>query len=553
MKSTSAADLSDGVLAVSDDIATKLTSRLSKATSPAIRAIVADIKAGRFEEAKTAARELEFTDPLAKSERVIRRFTQAAALVGVAAIDKPQTSIMAQAGFPYEVDTGAVRLIQNMIDRQLTRDTRRRMLDRINRAERFQKASDPIDPDDLAKNINRFLRGEIRRVVDVSSNLVGTRVSAYGMLHEARARGITRYRIDAVIDDRTTDICQNLNGRIYTVEEAFTRTQIILNTTDPDQLKKQAPFPKLSELEGESDEDLQRRGFDVPPFHFLCRTVITLIDSDVEYESVPITKFPDKTPNLSPSKIERLFESMEPLAQAALGVASQAALLEAKEAAGGLVRHPGGDGAVARAYAATVYSGNAFSGINATLRRKHRWESDDQREIARTMDRAIADVPPLEESIIVYRGVSGAALEQMNDIGKVVQDDGFVSTSVSPGVALDFGSKDAVLQILIPAGQRALPMGDLSLTKFEAEILLPRSTQMRVVGVSEIETDAGPQQVVRVVVQGQTKAPDLDDLPNFDDWIEEQESLIKLDAEAERSRVKFFYTTAKDIFQVGLG
>lgn len=547
-KPLSASDISEGVLTVSDSMSAKVTTALSRHATKTTKAISAFLKTGLFEEAKSAARELEFTSALEDQEKTIRTFTQSAALVGAGAVDKPATSIMAQAGYPFEVNRSAVSLTQAMIAAQLGRTTRKRLIAQIERSERFQKAASPIDPDKLANDINRYLRGEIRRVVDVSANIVGTRVASHGMLYEARARGITRYRIDAVLDDRTTDICRNMHGREFEVEQAFYRTQMALSITDPKDQKDFMPFPDINELTGEKSRDLQAKGFDVPPFHFLCRSVVVLLGTDVDYDPVPISKFPDTPPEYTPAKIDSLFEEFETTTQAAIKVDNQADLLKAKDVADATPYHPGGDGTAARAFAINAYTGNAFNSINPTLRHKSHWADEETKEIARTLDNAFDDVPALEDDLVVYRGAAGAVLDQLDDIGKVVQDDGFVSTSVTPGAATGFGRQDAILQILVPAGEKVLPLGDLSLTKYEGEVILPRSIQFRVIGHGEVNYDGSKLRVIRVVMQGQTRTPDLDNLPDFEEWIEAQTSLVK----DERYRAKFFYTAAKDLFAVSL-
>jgi len=537
MKPIPAADISDGVLAISGDLSASVTRNLARDLSKSVKAIAADLRAGHFEEAKAIARDLTFTDGLEKSAKVLQKFARATALLGAGGVDRPSTSIMANgAGFPFEVDKSAPRLLSNMISHILTRDTRRRVLDRINRAERFQKAADPIDPDKLAKDINRFLRGDIRRVVDVSANIVGTRLAAYGLYYEARARGISKYRIDAVIDDRTTDICRNLDGRVFEVEFAFNKTGTLLNTTDPAEQKKLAPFPELDQIRGLSNEELQAQGHDTPPFHFLCRSVVTLIGTDREYDPVEYSKFPTEAPELSNDDIDDFFDRMLPITLKSIGAKSIRELEDLKNKAAPLTDPSEVSGPLAKVVATEAYTGNAFNGINTTLRNHSHWQSPEQREIARTLDKAIEDAPALKDDMVVYRGTTGKVYDQLSQIGKVFQDDGFGSATIAPQTAQQWGRADAVLQILVPAGQKALPLGELSLTKYEAEVLLPRSMQFRVVGIDENVPFGGTtRRVIRVVMQGTNRQPDLDNLPDFEEFIE---SLVKAET---RYQAKFFY------------
>lgn len=484
MKPIPAVDISEGMLTLEQDLSGSVTRSLGRALSTATGDIRDHLKAGRFEEAKGVARELTFTDALEATTKSVRRFTRSAALLGAGTIDSPATSIMATGGgFPFEVDTAAPRLIKNMIGHILTRDTRRRILEQIGRAERFQKAADPIDPSKLANDINRFLRGEIRRVVDVSANIVGTRVSAYGMLYEARARGISKYRIDAVIDDRTTEICRNMNGRTFEVEFAFTKTQTLLNTTNPTDQKKLAPFPELDQIRELSDAELQARGHDTPPFHFLCRSVVTMIDNIQETEYPPIPKFPDKVSTPSQGELADFF------------VERREQVLETFETDfGGLLG--GGDPLVK---AVKAYTGSSYRRINAGLRKNDPQTDASIKGIIADMDKAFDKAKPADKDMIVYRGVSANISDRMG-IGKVFQDDGFMSTSVSPGFARSW--EGTVMQIHLPKNAPHIPVDEFSSNPGEFEIVVARASQFRIIGRDKITIDGSEITVIRAVWQG---------------------------------------------------
>ena len=294
MRPISARSLSAGVLTVSDDYAQKLTRQLYRNTTSTLTVIKRLMDAGRFADAKAELRDLKYGAVLKKSQKQTRTAMRSLAILGSAAIDGAKNSIWAKgAAFPFEVDTGATRQLLAIIENRLEGSLIPALEDRIDRASRFQKgvrlqkAKDPIDPDVLARDLNRYLRGEIYRVVQASSNLVGTRVAAYGVLHEARVRGLATYRIDAVLDARTTDICRAMDGRIMKTQTAFKKVQDTLLIQDPTNLAKVVPWPENgAAVEGKASDELQAMGFDVPPFHYLCRSVLTLVDSSTEVQEV---------------------------------------------------------------------------------------------------------------------------------------------------------------------------------------------------------------------------------------------------------------------------
>lgn len=287
MPRISARDISEGVRALSDDVAAAVTRSVSRNMGKSFTKIGRLIRDGNFNEAEAELRELDFTEALNRPERRIRRFAQSLALLGAGAVDSPENSIWGKgAPFPDEVDKGAVNQVMNFSAHRMNGEVKRNLERRMDKAKRFQKAqslvkAEAIDPDKLGKDINKYLRGETYRVVNATSNLVGTRLAAYGMLHEARVRGIVRYRIDAVLDSRTTAICRNMNGRIMSVEPAFTTARTLLQIQDPSNLAKVAPWPgAVEELEGRADAELQQAGYQLPPFHYLCRSVVTLVSTE---------------------------------------------------------------------------------------------------------------------------------------------------------------------------------------------------------------------------------------------------------------------------------
>lgn len=512
MKPFSPAAVSAGVLVVSDDLATGLTTALSRAVSVKTKAIASHLRAGLFEEAKVEARELEFTKPLAAKEKAIRKFTRSAALVGVGAIDSPATSIMVNgADFPWEVDVGAVRLMQAMIATILTRDARRQLLNMITSASMFQKKAEPIDPNKLAGQINRFLRGEIRRVVDVSANIIGTRVSAYGMFFEARARGISRYRIDAVLDDRTTAICQNMHGREFSVEEAFTRTGMLLSVTDPSQQKTMAPFPTADEIRTKTDAELQAMGHSVPPFHFLCRSVVTMIETAVKIDYPAIPQFPDKMGEVSGQEAHNYFKSYDATVGKIFGfdpedVLNRGAYDEAKQ--GGIFS------------GAFNYTGGDYRSINRALRDNNVPSSDDLKNI-KDLDKAFNNTPEFTDGQFLYRAISERAASTIQ-VGKGYQDDGVVSTTINPVFARDW--KTVVMQIYFPPGSKGIPIDRFSSNKGEMEVMFQRGSQFRVISDSVIPIGGKDTRVIRGVFQGLGGVLDPDDvgrlaLPDFPDSV----------------------------------
>ena len=109
----------------------------------------------------------------------------------------------------------------------------------------------------------------------------GLRVREFGRVNSYKKTGAKYYQIVAVIDDRTSDICRALDGKIYPVEPAVECMNAMFEVSDnydfdeaKERLKRIAPFVTEDQIiytngmpSGVSGEHVP-----FPPFHWRCRT-----------------------------------------------------------------------------------------------------------------------------------------------------------------------------------------------------------------------------------------------------------------------------------------
>lgn len=133
----------------------------------------------------------------------------------------------------------------------------------------------------LADALNMAVDGTARMVSSISANLTTSRMVTYGFLSEATAMAVQTYKLEFVLDNRTSDICLALHegDHVFRVDVSMNYMDELMRATDPESMKSIAPFLKsddqtLLDLREMSDEDLQARGVMVPPFHFSCRTIL---------------------------------------------------------------------------------------------------------------------------------------------------------------------------------------------------------------------------------------------------------------------------------------
>ena len=121
-------------------------------------------------------------------------------------------------------------------------------------------------------------------VVDYAGTLSAVR----GQVNTMIDLGVERYEIVNPMDERTTPICQQLNGKVYLVSRARDHFARLDEATTVDEVKAIKGFtgrlpdsltlptggdPKSIE---ERSSELSRLGLLVPPFHFRCRSFLDI-------------------------------------------------------------------------------------------------------------------------------------------------------------------------------------------------------------------------------------------------------------------------------------
>lgn len=106
----------------------------------------------------------------------------------------------------------------------------------------------------------------------------------YGQLRSFEQAGVRELEIVNPMDDRTSEICEHMNGKVFTIEQAREQFDRELAATNPTEFKAAHPWvtieelrdisPKAGDAGAKDAEALALAGIGLPPYHWRCRTTI---------------------------------------------------------------------------------------------------------------------------------------------------------------------------------------------------------------------------------------------------------------------------------------
>lgn len=134
-------------------------------------------------------------------------------------------------------------------------------------------------PARFAGNVDNYTR-------IVAAN-VAQRSRVYSSVSAMDDAGFARYQFTAVMDERTSEVCQEMNGRVFTVASGVQTLQDVSLSESPEDFKQAHPWPKNVEsvrvIAGtgsfsEQNKNLEEAGIALPPLHGFCRSSVEAID-----------------------------------------------------------------------------------------------------------------------------------------------------------------------------------------------------------------------------------------------------------------------------------
>lgn len=103
-----------------------------------------------------------------------------------------------------------------------------------------------------------------------------TKARNFGAVESFVQGGFEEIEILAMLDERTSDICRYMNGKVFKTEWAVSQRDKMMAATSPDLAKLASRWVKYSEIVGRTPEQLYQNGICLPPYHARCRTTVVV-------------------------------------------------------------------------------------------------------------------------------------------------------------------------------------------------------------------------------------------------------------------------------------
>jgi hypothetical protein len=269
--------------------------------------IVAAAEAERYDEAHALADRIDSGAAFTKLQGRLRELAVSSLILGASNVVPVKQTLWVQ-GRPLPKVLGpAMKQTMRQLNETLplqVREEAHRAIDAQRRETFVQKAAGELllkaADLSLADQLNAAVMGTGKALVTITGNLSTSRLVSYGFLSQAIERSITSYQITEVLDRRACPVCKFMHGQTFQTSEAHVHVERILTLEDPEELKVLAPWPKqdkasLAALFAKSPEDLANDRLYNPPFHPLCRGVLTksgTVERLTTFEPGPILQVP---------------------------------------------------------------------------------------------------------------------------------------------------------------------------------------------------------------------------------------------------------------------
>jgi hypothetical protein len=301
-----------------------LLKRLRKAWKPIVAAyhgkIVQAINANDYAAAYEAARHLDLAPVGQTNREFIKYLSLACANFGAKVVSGNRDRVVSSSheGVLNKVTDNLIYSLEYTLTLQMVTNSLQLIASHKATTEAGIPASNTellvqkLEPDQYVKEFTSFARGG-DKLLQLISSQHSSRLSTWGFVAEAEILGVTKYKVTAVLDGRTSDFCRMMNGHTFDVEDARKTVNQVLALDNPDDIKNVQPWPNQSkasieEFKRMTAAELTARNLHIPPYHPHCRTLLTVIGKsprlEKPQEAVQVTPRDDgQSQGMAPAKV----------------------------------------------------------------------------------------------------------------------------------------------------------------------------------------------------------------------------------------------------------
>jgi hypothetical protein len=110
----------------------------------------------------------------------------------------------------------------------------------------------------------------------ITANGAASRSYHYGVTKGAWDAGFRNFVFTAINDDRTSDICSEMDGKTFSIAGAVNVVERRAGGEE-ENLPEVSPWFSAGEIDGRTNDELEAMGCLIPPLHANCRSSITLV------------------------------------------------------------------------------------------------------------------------------------------------------------------------------------------------------------------------------------------------------------------------------------
>jgi hypothetical protein len=122
---------------------------------------------------------------------------------------------------------------------------------------------------DLLENVNDQM--DMDYYWRTLANASASRAYHYGLFKAGELFGQGSFTVVNPMDEKTSPICQYLNGMVFDLSDAVNQVEKLIGTS-PEDIGDVTPFLTFDDVAGKTPDELVSLGVTTPPYHFNCRS-----------------------------------------------------------------------------------------------------------------------------------------------------------------------------------------------------------------------------------------------------------------------------------------